>query len=1237
MRSTYSISGLVLILTVFFSACSTKKKPYWSKEASNWKSSILPDQDKIAHTLYLIGDTGELDNEEEGSNYTVDAMAGMINMTDKNASVVFLGDNVYPKGLSKDLDSPERKLGNKILDAQFNPLTKFAGEIYMIPGNHDWNKHKRGGLEAIQRQEEYVENNYPNKDKIHFYPNNGCGDPEVVKINKEVVYIFLDSQWWLQNWSKENRINQGCEIKSRGDLLKRMEELFLKYKNKEIICMLHHPIKSNGNHGGYFSLKQHIFPMAELGIWLPLPIIGSIYPIYRQATGSVQDNTNIHNQNLTKSLESMAKFLRINVVFASGHEHGLEYYESERIKYIVSGSGSKTSYIQSGGEAEYAREARGFARILFYRNFESWMEMYTVAEHDHKPRLEYRVQLRAPRAGTVEEDIKYPSLNQKDTIFAANEAFQTGGFKKFFLGEQYRDMWATPIKTELIDLETKHGGLTPIKKGGGMSSNSLRMQHHSGKQYILRSIRKDYRKLVPEGFGNLKLLNIMKDQNSASHPYGALAMPTLSRAANIYYTEPQLVFLKHQKGLGNYNSQFPEELYLLEERPSGNWSDDPKFGNAKDIISYADLLKNLRTKKNHKVDQHWVLKSRIFDLWVHDWDRHDDQWRWAKFKDGESTFYRPIPRDRDQVFYKFIGVVPSLVATFLQKKFKTMKHDVKDVANLSFNAKHFDRFFLNDLEWNEWQEIVRTLQNNLNDDVIEEAMSAIPEEVRHLDNAEIIAKLKSRRGKLEKISKKLYDFLSEEVEIIGSDNMDRFVIEYKINGSIRIQQFVERKKKENILKYDRTFYPNETQEVRIYGRRDNDHFELKGQGKSKIKVRIIGGEGMDEVLNSGLHSTPYIYDQPEGIQYSGKVKDRTSDDYLINEYNRNEFLYDTGLPILSFGRTRDDGWWFGAGYTWTNKGWRKKPYKSQNSLSFSVAPGGQNAFRFNFKSDNVDVFNNLDLTPEVTVNFPRYENYFGLGNESINPNREIPYNWVKMQTIDARLMLRSNLSNSNYILFGPQFQSQDIDLSEGRVASDPALGFNEDALERRNYVGFRTSHHFEYVDNKVFPSNGFLFNADVNYMRELTKKEDVTEFNVGASAYIRIFAKPKIVLANAVGYKRTWGDLQFHQFADLGNTTNLRGYRNNRFRGNSAFYHNVDIRTHIMDWDNTWLPMEIGILGGFDQGRVWLEEENSSSWHTSYTAGIWMNVLDLFVIQPHYSIVNEDEGNVFSLLLGFNF
>ncbi len=1212
------------------------KSPYYSDGLQDWSTIKQEKENQLIHSLYLIGDGGELDDTIQDRNFVLDAAAKLLKLETTETSLVFLGDNVYPKGLPKK-DDPDRNIAERILNAQLELSESHSGKTYFIPGNHDWNKYKKGGRKAILRQEKYIKNFDEKNKRVRFFPEHACGDPKVVKINKDLVYVFLDSQWWLQDWDGEKKMNNKCDIQSRGDLLKRIEEIFVDHKNDEIIVMLHHPIKSNGKHGGKFSFKHHVFPLTELksNLWIPLPIIGSAYPIFRNVTGSVQDIPNVKNQDLMQGIDRIAKERAVNVIFVSGHDHGMQYFDGNKRKYIVSGGGSRRDYIRGGGELSYGRAERGFAKINFYENNESWLEMYTVIGFGEEPVLEFRKQLRKTRPGTTEDEKTYPEITQKQKTRAANANFAAGPIKKLFLGSHHRDLWATPVQAEVIDLESKFGGLVPIKKGGGNSSNSLRMEKENGQQYILRSIIKDFSKLVPSDFSNLLLMDALADQNSASHPYGALIIPKLSKAAGVYYSQAQLVYLQHQQGLGNYNSQFPEELYLLEERPSGDWSDAPHFGNSKEIISYSDILDILRAKKNHFIDQEWVLKSRLFDLFIHDWDRHDDQWRWAKFEEDGRNIYRPIPRDRDQAFYKVDGIVPRFISSAI-KQLQSMRSDDRGVKYLAFNAKHFDRYFLHELEWSEWEMVIKKFQEDISDKDIEEAIQDFPPEILHMSSVkELDGFLKEKRKNLVKIGKKLYDFLSEEVEVIGTDNKDRFEIDQEANGNMVVKHYVERKNKGDLLKYERRFYPHETKEVRLYGLRGKDEFIISGASNNSIALTIVGGEDDDKVDNTNSGREVFVYDDLDGIESSGDVVDRRSNSLDVNEYDRYGFKYNTNTRMLSFGNTPDDGFWIGASLGWINHGWRKNPYKSKHGFSFSLAPGSRNAYQINYNAHVPNAIGRVDFAPQIDFQFPHYKNYFGIGGNTINAFREIEYNWVRMKNIDIEPMLRYRMGNSIHLDFGPIYQYRQIEKSIGRITNEEPTFFKEAAFESRNYIGVSTAYKIGFADNKVFPTNGFSFLASASQLLEPGRKENLTELGVEAQMYVQLLIRPKLVIANSIGYMSSFGDRQFYHYPSLGNEKGLRGFRNERFRGSSTFYNNTDLRLKLFKWKNNVIPMDVGILGGYDIGKVYLDTESANTWKSSQTIGLWFDLLGVMVVQPYYSF-NEEES-AFSLQTGFSF
>jgi len=386
----------VCIFLSTFSSCGTLHKPHYNDTLKDWQENAPRSQvDEIIHTLYLIGDAGELDNPDAKTNTVITALEKQITLEKSETSLVFLGDNVYPHGLPKK-GSPDRKHAENILITQINSARSHQGNTYFIPGNHDWNKHYPGGREAILRQEKFIEAYDTEANPITFLPDNACSDPEIVEVNDDLVFVFIDTQWWLQRWQYEKDINKGCELQSKQELLDQMDKIFLSHQDKEIVIMMHHPIISDGVHGGHFGFRHHVFPLTEVykHLWIPLPIIGSLYPAFRRIKGSRQDIPNNKNKSLMQELKHLAQASEGQVIFASGHDHGLQYFDNEKIKYIVSGAGGKIDFVRRNGDADYARGGRGFVKIDFYENKEAWAYYYIINPDTSKATLELRVQLR---------------------------------------------------------------------------------------------------------------------------------------------------------------------------------------------------------------------------------------------------------------------------------------------------------------------------------------------------------------------------------------------------------------------------------------------------------------------------------------------------------------------------------------------------------------------------------------------------------------------------------------------------------------------------------------------------------------------------------------------------------------------------------------------------------------------------------------------------------------------------
>ncbi|MEJ7673509.1 MAG: hypothetical protein WKF59_12575 [Chitinophagaceae bacterium] len=181
-------------------------------------------------------------------------------------------------------------------------------------------------------------------------------------------------------------------------------------------------------------------------------------------------------------------------------------------------------------------------------------------------------------------------------VIIAGKQYERSSIHKSLWGSHYRKEWATPVKVKIIQLDSVFGGLTPVEKGGGRQTKTLRLKDKNGKEYVLRSIDKSYKRALPENFSGTFVETVANDQVSIAHPYSALTIPFMAEAAGIYHTNPQIVFLADDKNLGEFSDEFKNQLYLLEERPDGDQRSATNFGNSEDVKGTEKMLEKIGKK-----------------------------------------------------------------------------------------------------------------------------------------------------------------------------------------------------------------------------------------------------------------------------------------------------------------------------------------------------------------------------------------------------------------------------------------------------------------------------------------------------------------------------------------------------------------------------------------------------------------------------------------------------------------
>lgn len=351
------------------------------------KIGVLAQSDSIIRRIVLIGDGGKLTG---GHHPVAEAVRKTIPLN-KQTTIVFLGDNIYEEGLPQ-AQHPFYPDAKAILDSQLAIVNNTEATAYIIPGNHDWNDAHKGGLEAVIRQQQYVDDSI-NKSNVKFYPEKGCPGPVELPLGNKAILVLFDSQWWLHGDEKPGE-GSDCSSTTKEALTKKIGEIIKNNTGKLVIISSHHPLKSNGIHGGYFTLKQHIFPLTDIkkGLYIPLPVIGSLYPLLRSMGISKQDLKNRTYKKMVSELENAAGSFP-NVVFAAGHEHSLQLIKDGNRYNIVSGGGCKSTRVKKKKNSLYAVNSPGFSVLEISNTNRVTVSFYTVGESIQKTYSQFLFQL----------------------------------------------------------------------------------------------------------------------------------------------------------------------------------------------------------------------------------------------------------------------------------------------------------------------------------------------------------------------------------------------------------------------------------------------------------------------------------------------------------------------------------------------------------------------------------------------------------------------------------------------------------------------------------------------------------------------------------------------------------------------------------------------------------------------------------------------------------------------------
>ncbi len=1090
-----------------------------------------------------------------------------------------------------------------MLTEKIRQLDKRFDLFHVIPGQREWSVGKKTSPAAIRSLDDELKD-IKKKGRL-LSPSKGCGTPEVIRLGDHSILVLIDSQWAIESILRPGEKRSACELGNIQEWRAQLRDIIQAHPFDHILLATHHPIYVTGPVAGQYPLSHHL---------LPLPVIGTLITGVKSLVSSSQHFSHPAYDTYRKTFLSAIQGCRQCIVI-SGKEKSLQHHVVSDQHFFVAGSGFETRKNLKGKPGAFIFQSTGFVRADELENGTLRVTMMATDTDTLMQISKHEFILPGVREKNIPAQVHAAPTAYDDHVqMSASTRY---GQKKFLRGDFYRKAWSEPISVPVMWLDSVYSGLRPVQLGGGNQTLSLRLENDAGEQYVIRSIDKNVSAVLPISLRGTFAENIVQDGIAASHPYGALVIPGLARAAGLYHTNPQVVYVPHQPALDIYDHEAGDGMYLLEERAGGNTRHFPNFGYTEKTISTADLIDLLASSSRHVVDQRAVLRARLFDIWLGDWDRHDDQWRWAVFEEEGRHVYRPIARDRDQVFFYNDGLLDYIASRpFFNPALRRFDDKIDHLGGLVWAAKYFDRSFLHMLDETDFIEVAGELQQALTDPVIDEAFEGWPKAIDRHDGARIRSSLRVRRNDLEAYARKYYALLARTIMLPATNDKDIITLDAQDDDHLHVT--IDRVTGSGVHRfYTRTLMDAYTKELRIYALEKSDTIILKGSGRPSIRIRIIGGSGHDVVLNTSKRLKPWVYDREDGISLQGEpVIRRIHNRPFNNAYDRTDWDLNRSLHFPSPAYFTDEGFGISYNFMALRYGFRADPFKSHHlaSLSYFFNTTG---FIGRYAGSWKNVVGAYDFGLDAYITGPTFtQYYYGAGNVYVNFDEKIRYHIVKGSQVILSPRLQRSFGFGSAISITPSYQF--INISDQhttpRYIYSPASGLEQEDFGPRHYAGLAASYRFERLDHASSPTRGGEWTMSVKGRASVGEVH--AQHMIGAvegSLYIPLDPSSRVVVATHIMADKMYGSYEFFHALTLGGPDKLRGFRRDRFAGDARFLHATDLRYKLVD-SKGMIPFGLGIYGSFDYGRVWDRAADSvrdGGWHTAWGGGIFIVPLGL--------------------------
>ena len=817
--------------------------------------------------------------------------------------------------------------------------------------------------------------------------------------------------------------------------------------------------------------------------------------------------------------------------------------------------------------------------------------------------------LTALASPAMPDDEMTPALPPVRTVVIGPQ-YRAGAVHRWLWGADYRDLYATPVALPILDLRSYAGGLRPTGPLGHGETQALALKGADGRDYTFRPVIKDPTGHLPVDLRETLARRVLIDQMASGHPAGHVVVPGLLHATHVLHNEPQLVVMPDDPALAEYRKTFANVVGDIEE-----WGGSPAFGGTTETVDGEEMWKRLRQSPDVRADSRAYLKARLVDQLMGDWDRNRGQFRWGKVPGVE--LWQPIPEDRDQAFVRFEGFFNWLLRPQLPLVVK-FGPDYSDVAGLTYDGRDVDKRILAELEWPAWEEIAKEVRVELTDEVIDAAARRQPPEFFAKDGARLIAGLKSRRDHLPAQAKRFYRYINKDVDVFCTDVHERVDAHRFDNGDLELSVRAATAKDEPVGEpyFHRRFEARLTHEVRLYLYGGNDKVVVTGGRSGGVLLRVVAGDGVDVLDDSEGGRTRFSASESHARVVTGPDTHWDRRPYPPPPPNKNADWIparDWGrvwgpLFLLSYGS--DYGALIGGSLNTTGYGFRKDPWSDRQTLRLVYSTkekGVRGTYLGEFRFENSP----FRLGLAALGSGIEISRFFGAGNNTTFQGEEKTY---KVEQDRFRL--------EPSVIYGPNAKT---DLSLGLVVKyDHTEPRDNPVLSSRPFygngdftqLGLSARFRFDGTDQRALPRKGVFVSGTGSFYPALADVTDAFgEVHGEARAYLSTRNERAVTLALKAGGQKVFGTHPFFESAFIGGKTPLssleaggssavRGLPAQRYAGDGSLYGGGELYLPIIK-AFLLVPGQIGLMGFYDVGRVFLDRDSSDRWHHGAGGGIF--------------------------------